>query len=111
MSDQIIDRVVFDELRATTGDDFVQELVDTFSEEAPGLLAQMEDAQAAGQADPFRLAAHSLKSTALTFGAARLAQVARELEQGGLPPPGQDLAHVQVSLDEALLALRELARG
>lgn len=111
MSAQIIDRAVFDELRTTTGDDFAQELVDTFAEEAPGLLAQMLDAQAAGKADPFRRAAHSLKSNALTFGAVRLGQLARELEQGGLPPPGQDLVHLHRALDEALLALKELARG
>jgi len=111
MPAQIIDRAVFDELSSTTGADFVQELVETFAEEAPGLLAQLRDAQAAGTADPFRRAAHSLKSNALTFGALRLGQLARELEQGGLPTPGHELTDLRDALDEAVQALKVLSRA
>lgn len=111
MPDQIVDRVVFDELSSTTGADFVQELVDTFAEEAPGLLAQMRDAQSTGAADPFRRAAHSLKSNALTFGALRLGQLARELEQGGLPTPDHALTDLRDALDEAVQALKVFSRA
>ena len=111
MPAQIIDRAVFDELSSTTGADFVQELVETFAEEAPGLLAQLRDAQVAGTADPFRRAAHSLKSNALTFGALRLGHLARELEQGGLPTPGHELTDLRAALAEALRELKVLSRA
>ena len=84
MSATVIDAATFAELQASAGADFVGELVDTFLEEAPIMLAGMKGALAAGQAEPFRRAAHSLKSNANTFGALVLGQAARELELGGL---------------------------
>ena len=80
----VIDRASFDELRETAGADFVKELVQTFLEEAPGILQELRSAHAEGKADDFRRAAHSLKSNSLTFGALPLAALARELELGGL---------------------------
>jgi HPt (histidine-containing phosphotransfer) domain-containing protein len=79
-----IDRATFAELQATAGADFVRELVDTFLEEAPPMLAELNEALAAGKAEAFRRAAHSLKSNASTFGAATLAAMARDLELQGL---------------------------
>ena len=75
-----IDRAVLEELKATTGSDFAMELVDTFLEEAPGMLKDLRDALAAQDADRFRRAAHSLKSNSNTFGAFTLGAMARELE-------------------------------
>ena len=69
MSAAVIDPHTFDELQANAGADFVAELVDTFAEEAPPLLAEMRSALAAGAAERFRRAAHSLKSNSSTFGA------------------------------------------
>jgi histidine phosphotransfer protein HptB len=80
----VIDAVVFRELQDAAGAAFVAELVDTFLEEAPGMLAAMRGARAAGDADAFRRAAHSLKSNSLTFGATALADAARALELGGI---------------------------
>ncbi len=79
-----IDAATFAELQASAGADFVGELVDTFLEEAPVMLAELKSALAAGQAEPFRRAAHSLKSNANTFGALALGLLARDLEIGGL---------------------------
>ncbi|MDM0013004.1 Hpt domain-containing protein [Variovorax sp. J22P168] len=84
MSDSTIDRASFEELRETAGTDFVKELVQTFLEEAPVILRELREAFAAGQADDFRRAAHSLKSNGLTFGALQLGAMARDLELGGL---------------------------
>ena len=56
----------------------------TFLEEAPAMLAELRDALAAGDADTFRRAAHSLKSNSHTFGALALGALARDLELGGL---------------------------
>ena len=67
--DRAIDTDVFRELQATAGADFVVELVDTFFEEAPAMLAELRNARAAEDADRFRRAAHSLKSNSHTFGA------------------------------------------
>ncbi|MEO7007563.1 MAG: Hpt domain-containing protein [Caldimonas sp.] len=84
MTAPIIDAAIFAELQASAGVDFVAELVDTFLEEAPIMLVELKRALAAGQAEPFRRAAHSLKSNANTFGALALGTNARDLELGGL---------------------------
>ena len=84
MNENPIDQAVYSKLQATTGVEFVAELVDTFLEEAPGMLAELRKARADGNAERFRRAAHSLKSNANTFGAVNLAALARELELKGL---------------------------
>ena len=102
-----IDTDVFRELQATAGADFVAELVDTFVEEAPGMLQALREAAARSDADAFRRAAHSLKSNGLTFGATALAQQARALEQGGLGGAAQVEALAQ-AYERAATALKEL---
>lgn len=84
MAAPTIDRATFDALKDTTGAEFVAELVDTFLEEAPAMLSDLRNALAAGDADRFRRAAHSLKSNSNTFGATTLAALARDQELGGL---------------------------
>ena len=79
-----IDQATLDELKETAGPEFVVELVETFLAEAPLMLADLKSALAAGDADRFRRAAHSLKSNSHTFGALTLGALARELELGGL---------------------------
>ena len=106
-----IDRTVFAELQATAGADFVVELVQTFAEEAPQMIAEMRSAQAAGAADRFRRAAHSLKTNANTFGATALGARARELELGGLSADASGIDALQSAYDTAVAALQELARG
>ena len=106
-----IDRAVFDELKDTAGADFVAELVGTFLDEAPQMLAELRAALAAGSADAFRRAAHSLKTNAHTFGATALGAKARELELGGLPADASGLDALQALYDTAAAELQELARG
>ena len=106
MSD-VIERTVFRELQDTAGADFVAELVGTFLEEAPGMLAALRAAHAVGDADAFRRAAHSLKSNSLTFGAAELAAAARALELGGIGR-ADALDALQRHYDAAAAALQEL---
>jgi HPt (histidine-containing phosphotransfer) domain-containing protein len=84
MDGSAIDPAVFSDLRNTTGAEFVAELVDTFIEEGPGMLTELRDAHAKRDAERFRRAAHSLKSNGNTFGALKLAALARELELNGL---------------------------
>lgn len=113
MSDATIDRATFAELQDTAGADFVKELVQTFLEEAPTMLNELRDACAAGQADDFRRAAHSLKSNSLTFGALPLAALAREQELGGLAAAQQPDALGALAREYARVAaaLAELSHG
>ena len=115
MANATIDLATFDELKATAGADFVGELVETFLGEAPAMLADLRSAFAAGDADRFRRAAHSLKSNGNTFGALTLGAMARELELGGMEPVqaaggapldalAQEYARVAQTLGELKLA-------
>ena len=110
MSASPIDPHTFDELQANAGADFVAELVDTFAEEAPPLLAELRSALAAGAAERFRRAAHSLKSNSSTFGAHRLAALARELELGGLAADAAGVDALEAELGITVTALKALAR-
>jgi len=115
-----IDRAVFAELQATAGADFVVELLDTFFDEAPLMIAELraslvDGAQgAAGRAaaaDRFRRAAHSLKTNAQTFGATALATQARALELGDRPHDAGAIDALQASYEAAVAALEGLQRG
>lgn len=111
MSDQVIDRVVFNELRSELGQEFAAELVTTFLDEAPKMLADLKQAAAAGNADDFRRAAHSIKSNASVFGASHLADLSRELEISGLTGADPGCSKVAAELTRAQTALRRLLDG
>jgi HPt (histidine-containing phosphotransfer) domain-containing protein len=112
MTSTTIDPAIFAELRDTAGADFVSELVASFAdEEAPQMLTELRDALAAGSAERFRRAAHSLKSNAMTFGAVPLGELARGLELGGLPANDAPLLALEAAYADAVDALRELTRG
>ncbi len=90
-----IDRATFTELQDAAGTEFVADLVDTYLEDAPALIAELRSARAAADADRFRRAAHSLKSNSHTFGASALGALARELELKGLDAdPARDVAAI-----------------
>jgi len=112
MSENAIDLAVYTELQATTGSDFVTELVDTFLEEAQGMLSDLRNARAEGDVERFRQAAHTLKSNANIFGALELAAQARELELKGLDDdPARDqatLAELEAKFDSASTELKRL---
>lgn len=107
-----IDTAIFAELQDSAGADFVSDLVATFADdEAPLMLAELREARAAGSAERFRRAAHSLKSNAMTFGALPLGEQARLLELGGLPADAVPVDALQAELDRAIQALKVLCRG
>ncbi len=110
MADDLIDHDTFTELQQTVGAEFVVELVDTFLEEAPQMLAELRTAFAAQAAEPFRRAAHSLKTNANTFGALALGTQARVLEQGGLPSDASGLDALETLYAKTVTALQALAR-
>jgi HPt (histidine-containing phosphotransfer) domain-containing protein len=106
-----IDPQVFAELQDAAGADFVGELIGTFLEEAPALLAEVHAASAAGQAEAFKRAAHSLKANAQTFGALALGERARALELGGLPPGEGAITALDAAYAAAAAALEALRHG
>jgi HPt (histidine-containing phosphotransfer) domain-containing protein len=83
MSEAAIDRNTFAELSETMGDDFIKELVTAYLEDTPQQIETLKQALTAGDADAFRRAAHTIKSTSLNFGASGLAGQARQLEELG----------------------------
>ena len=109
MTEPTLDRATFTELEAAAGADFARELISTFLEEAPMMLAELRSALAAGNAEGFRRAAHSLKSNSLTFGALALGAMARGLEVKGLSDdvPLDSLDHEYARVAAALTALRD----
>ena len=115
MDELVIDRAVYSELRDTTGAEFVAQLVDTFLEEGPGMLAELRGARADGNAERFRRAAHSLKSNGNTFGALKLAALARAFELKGLDAePSRDaaaLAALEAEFARAAAELKTLRNG
>jgi len=115
MNDGVIDAGTFAELQETAGAEFVAELVTTFLEEAPLMLAELRDARAANDGERFRRAAHSLKSNSHTFGALQLGALARAIELRGMDvDPARDAAALD-ALDTAYAgvaaALSELNHG
>lgn len=106
-----IELSVFRELQDNAGADFVNELVDTFLQEAPETLSELRSAWDAKSAERFKRAAHSLKSNGHTFGANDFAELARQLELGGLPGDAKPIETLQGSFDGVAMQLRELCRG
>jgi HPt (histidine-containing phosphotransfer) domain-containing protein len=76
----IIDEAAFEALKQMSGEDFINELIDAFLDDAPDILANMKSALEAGDVESFRRNAHSMKSNANTFGAMELGALAKELE-------------------------------
>ena len=108
MADTVIDAATFAELQEAGGAHFVGELVATFQEEAPQMLAELRAAQAAASAERFRRAAHSLKSNSHTFGALRLGEMARVLELGGLITDTAPIDALDAEYARVAAALQEL---
>lgn len=115
MGKRAIDLAVYRELEAASGAEFLVDLVDTFLEEAPGILAAIRKSRLDGVADAYRRAAHSLKSNGSIFGAHDLADLAREIELKGFDAdPTQDLrrlSDLEAEYSKVAIALKVLAHG
>jgi HPt (histidine-containing phosphotransfer) domain-containing protein len=80
--DGAIDRSVLVQTLESVGGDreFLDQVLATYRQDAPDLIAALQAAQAPVDADALRRAAHSLKSTSASVGAIRLAAACKELE-------------------------------
>ena len=74
-----LDPTAMERLLGMSGGDrgFVAELIDEYLSDAPGLIGHLRYATG----DELIRAAHTLKSTSATFGAARLAAICSDLER------------------------------
>ncbi len=111
MANREIDLKVFDELKEMSGADFINELLDTFLDDAPKLIDQLKTALAAMDTDSFRRAAHSLKSNAATFGAQILSERAKELEMLGKESRLSDVEDRLTALDKSFQAAAAELKG
>lgn len=89
-----LDPAAMARLLEITGDDvaFVDELVDTFIEDAAAQLEALRAAAAAGDADAAVRPAHSLKSNSMNVGATVLVDLSRSIEADGRSGVIPDLA-------------------
>jgi len=76
----VIDQAAFEELKQISGEDFINELIDAFLDDAPNMMQNMQSALDSKDVESFRRNAHSMKSNAGTFGATELGALAKELE-------------------------------
>jgi HPt (histidine-containing phosphotransfer) domain-containing protein len=112
MSETLIDKEAWERMKSMTGPAFLVELIDVFLKDSPELITQMQTGLLAGDVESVRRAAHSLKSNSASFGADRLAAVARELEMiaksGTLDGAESKLAAVEAECAQLLPLLEEL---
>jgi CheY-like chemotaxis protein len=80
-----LDWAALDKLLALVGGDpaLLNELIDSYLQETPPLLAALRRSLDGGNAAGLRQAATPLKSTSRDFGATRLSELAKELEEMG----------------------------
>ncbi len=110
-TDGALDETTFQNLKTTMGADFMGELIDTFLEDSPQLIAELKRAYGVNDIDAFRRAAHSLKSNSANFGALKLAEQAKELERmaraGNLHGAEEKIAGVESEYEKVKAALEQ----
>lgn len=115
MPQATIDQGAFDGLREMGDQAFIQELIDTFLDEAPRILKSLRQALTDNNAEAFRRAAHSLKSNGKTFGATAFAEMARELEYLGrdnqLATAGNKVERLAQEFTRVAAALKAMRDG
>jgi HPt (histidine-containing phosphotransfer) domain-containing protein len=107
-----IDRTVFTELIESMGADFIGELIDTYLEETPQLIAKLRQSLAEQNPEAFRRFAHSIKSSSASFGALGFSAQARDLEMigmsGDLTGAGEKVEQLSSAYSQVAQALQEL---
>jgi HPt (histidine-containing phosphotransfer) domain-containing protein len=113
----ILDQSALDELNEVTGGDpeFMAELVNTFLEDAPMLMNDLQAALAAGNAGEVRRIAHGLKSNGMEFGAVKFAELCKTLERnaadGQLADADALLADIEAEFARVKDALEAYIQG
>ena len=114
--DRVLNPAALENLREMIGGDpdFLAELMDTFLNEAPQLLADMRQAVEDRDAAGLRLAAHSLKSNSTDFGAMTLSNLCWELEgmgkAGTLDGVAEKVAQVEAEYERVKPAMEAVRK-
>ncbi|MGE5250204.1 MAG: Hpt domain-containing protein [Bacteroidota bacterium] len=115
MDDALIEAQEWDNFKSMADPATLVELLDSYLEDAPQLIQQMRDGIAAGEPETVRRAAHSLKSNSASFGANRLAGMARDLEMlakgGTLEGAPPKLTILEMEYAQLATLLVELKNG
>ena len=80
MSEQVLDPAIFNEMRELM-DDALPEFIDTYLDNSPKLIVQMEQGLANGNSEAVVQGAHQLKGGSGSIGASRLFELAQQIEQ------------------------------
>ena len=108
---QAIDLQAIQTLCRMLGDDILNELIDSYREESPRFLQQMQTAIADQDAIALRMGAHTLKSSSATLGAIAFAQSCKAIEieaaQSQLVAPEQ-LRQLTAEYEQVIAALMQL---
>ncbi|MGH8032573.1 MAG: ATP-binding protein [Luteimonas sp.] len=110
----VIDHAILDELRSMLGND-IDRLIDVFLEDAPRLIAALENAAIGPDYVALRDTAHSLKSSSANLGAMSLSSAAKRIELGAreqsLQRPAVAAALVANEFQRAKQMLRSTQRN
>ena len=112
MAEPIIDAATFESLTDAMGVDFMGELIDTYCDDTPQLIVQLQQALEQGDAEGFRRLAHSIKSSSASMGALNFAMLARDLEMigksGDLTGSAEKVNQLESEFESVVQALMEL---
>ena len=115
MASTTIDPAVFETLKEAVGEDFIGELIETYLNDAPTLIAEIRRNLKEGNADTLRRVAHSLKSNSGNFGATQVVELAKALEMaaksGTLEGAPEMLTRLEAEYRQAADELRQWAAG
>lgn len=104
MGDEVIDNATLRDLVVTTDAAFTVELIETYLEDTPHLLASIRTGLEDDDREGIRRAAHSLKSSSATLGASSLASLAKNLEvmarDGPLEGGAAALAEIELMFEQ-----------
>jgi HPt (histidine-containing phosphotransfer) domain-containing protein len=112
-----IDRAMLEDLLESVGGDreFLAELLASFQGDALAQIAAMQAALAAGHAKDLQRASHSLKSSSAAFGAMRLSQLCKEVEEmaeaGAWQGAAPGIERIAAEYDRTRTALDTIVRG
>jgi HPt (histidine-containing phosphotransfer) domain-containing protein len=95
--------------------DLLRELVELFTEEAPRMLARIEEAIEHGSASDLEKASHKIKGSVLQFSAHAATAIALELEEnarlGSIAGAEELLKKLRHEIDRLQQTLRAMVRG
>ncbi len=109
-----LDRGVLDDIRAldpSGGSALLQRVIGIYLKSAPDLVRAMRRGADAGDVAAVGTAAHSLKSSSLNVGAARLGNLCREIEAAAKSTPPALSAALVAAFESEYLRVEQLLRS